>query len=232
MKPFYLYFFILFYSFSSFANKDSIVSFSTAVKKNIKQYISYSNKAYSKKDYIKATYLYDSLVSNTLIGTQFDDFSFKRIGKKKLHLSSIKIPTLIFTYASWCVIEKGEIPALNKMAQDYKGKIKIVVIFWDKKQNMKKIARKFNSQIEVCYAHESYSKDQATIKLLKKTLGFPTSYYLDASRTVVSIKKRSSKPLYKIDFKTSFDNSITALNTDINSLLIANSLNKTRLATH
>lgn len=232
MKQFYLYFFILFYSFSSFANKDSIVSFSTAVKKNIKQYISYSNKAYSKKDYIKATYLYDSLVSNTLIGTQFDDFSFKRIGKKKLQLSSIKIPTLIFTYASWCVIEKGEIPALNKMAQDYKGRIKIVVIFWDKKQNMKKIARKFNNQIEVCYAHESYSKDQEPIKLLKKTLGFPTSYYLDASRTVVSIKKRSSKPLYKIDFKTSLNNCLTALNTDINSLLVANSLNETRLATH
>ena len=89
MKQFYLYFFIFFYSFSSFANKDSIVSFSNAVKKNIKQYISYSNKAYSKKDYIKATYLYDSLVSNTLIGTQFDDFSFKRIGKKKLQLAGI-----------------------------------------------------------------------------------------------------------------------------------------------
>jgi len=232
MKQFYLFFFIFFYSFSSFANKDSIVSFSTAVKKNIKQYISYSNKAYLKKDYIKATYLYDSLVSNTLIGTQFDDFSFKRIGKKKLQLSSIKIPTLIFTYASWCIIEKGEIPALNKMAQDYKGKIKIVVVFWDKKQNMKKIARKLNSQIEVCYAHESYSKDQVVIKFLKKTLGFPTSYYLDESKMLVSIKKRSSKSLNKIDFKTSFNNCLVALNIDINSLLIANSLNKIKLATH
>lgn len=232
MKYFYLYFFLFIYSLSAFANKDSVVSFSTAIKKNIKQYISYSNKAYSKKDHIKATYLYDSLVSNTLVGTKFDDFSFKRIGKKKLQLSTIKIPTLLFTYASWCIIEKGEIVALNKMAQDYKGKIKIVVIFWDKKQNMKKIAREFNAQIEVCYAHESYNKDQLSIKLLKKTLGFPTSYYLDASRTVISIKKRSSKPLYKIDFKTSLENCITALNTDINSLLVASSLNQTKLATH
>ncbi|MQP24045.1 redoxin domain-containing protein [Flavobacterium sp. LMO8] len=232
MKKLYLLPLLIFYSLSCFATKDSIVTFSTAIKKNIKQYISYSNKAYSKKEYSKATFLYDSLVSNTLIGTKFDDFSFKRIGKKRLQLSSIKIPSLIFTYASWCVIEKGEISALNKMAQDYKGKIKIVVIFWDKKQNMKKIAQKFNNQIEVCYAHECYTKDQLAIKLLKKTLGFPTSYYLDATKTVVSIKKRSSKPLYKIDFKSSFDNCLTALNTDINSLLVANSLNETRLATH
>ena len=232
MKNLFLLLFAFMFSFNSFANTDSIVLFSNAVKKNIKQYISYSNKAYSKKAYEKATELFDSLVSNTLIGTRFDDFSFKRVGKKRLELSSIKVPTLIFTYASWCIIEKGEINALNKLAQDYKNQVKIIVVFWDKKQTMKKFARKFNSSIEVCYAHDSYSKDQLAIKLLKKSFGFPTSYYLDASRNLISIKKRSSKPLYKIDYKTSFENCLTAFNTDINSLLIANSFNKTKLATY
>ncbi|WP_288984861.1 redoxin domain-containing protein [uncultured Flavobacterium sp.] len=232
MKKLYLLPPFIFYSLTSFATKDTIVPFSSAVKKNIKNFISYSNKAYNKKDYEKATYLYDSLVNHTLIGTQFDDFTFKRIGKKKLQLSTIKIPTLIFTYASWCVMEKGEIPALNKMALDYKGKIKIIVLFWNKKKDMKKIARKFNSQIDVCYAHESYTNDCTTIKLLKKTFGFPTSYYIDANRTVVDIKKRIVKPDYKTTFNVSYENCLTVLNKDINTLLVSNSFNESRLATH
>lgn len=232
MKYAYLVTFNLLVSLIVSAKSDSIVPFSKAVEKNIKQYISYSNKAYSKKDYLKANFLFDSLVSHTLIGTQFDDFSFQRIGKRRLQLSTIKVPTLIFTYASWCIIEKGEIPALNKMALTYKGRIKIVVIFWDKKHTMKKLARKFNTQIEVCFAHESYSKDVIVLKFLKTTFGFPTAYYLNASRTVQSIKKRSPKPMYKLKYATSFKNCTAELNSDINSLLSGSNASKRILATH
>lgn len=232
MGKFYLLTSIIFCSFTCFATKDSLVLYSIAIQKNIKSFISYSNKAYNKKDYVKAKFLHDSLINNTLIGTQFDDFKFKCIGKKKLQLSTIKIPTIIFTYASWCVMEKGEIPAINKMALDFKGKIKIVVLFWNKKKDIKKTARKFNSQVEVCYAHESYAADCFSIKLLKKTLGFPTSYYLDANRMVVDIKKRVVKPDYKTIFDVSYTNCLAILNHEINSLLISNSFNMSKLATY
>lgn len=232
MKKLYFTLFLVLNTATTFATKDSLALFSTAVQKNIKTYIRHSNKAYTNKEYQKATFLFDSLVNETLIGTRFDDFSFKRIGKKRLQLSTIQLPTIIFTYASWCVMEKGEIPALNKLAQEYKGRIKIIVVFWDKKQNMKKIARKFNSNIEVCYAHQDYSKDTKAIQLLKNALGFPTTYYLDENRKLVSLKKRSLKPVYKIDLKTSTQNCIAFFNEEIKNLLITNSFNKSILAEH
>lgn len=214
-----------------FSFNDSIVKFSNAINKNINEYISKSNLAYSNKEFKEAELLLDSLVYKYLIGTQFDGFSFKRIGKKRIKIDeSIAIPTMIFTYASWCLIEKGEIPALNKLANEYKGKIKIIVVFWDTKNKVKKAAKKFNSQIEVCYANEKNNKDLRAIKLLKNTLGFPTSYFLDSNKTIVSIKKRSTKPTYKIDFSTSLKNNYAYFKNEISELIINDIFQDYRMA--
>lgn len=205
--------------------------FSNAINKNITNYISKSNQAYLEKDYAKAELLLDSLIYNNLIGTQFDGFSFKRIGKKRIQLNeSITTPVMIFTYASWCLIEKGEISALNKLANEYKGKLKIIVVFWDTKNSIRKIVKKFNSKIEVCYANERNNKDLRAIKLLKNTLGFPTSYFLDSNKNIISIKKRSSKPTYKIDFATSLKNNYNLFKSEVSQLIITNTIQNSRLA--
>lgn len=205
--------------------------FSDAINKNISTYISESNKAYLKKDYKTAEMLFDSLVHTKLLGTQFDGFSFKRIGKKRFSIdNTISTPIMLFTYASWNLIEKGEISALKKLASQYKGKIKIIVLFWGTKNEVKKIAKKFNNHIDVCYANERSTKDLKAIALLKNSLGFPTSYYLDANKNILSIKKRSLKPTYKIDFTTSFKNNYAQLNTDVSSLLISNAVSVGKLA--
>lgn len=218
-------------SLQSFSFNDSIVKFSNAINKNISEYISKSNKAYLDKDYDKAELLLDSLIYKNLIGTRFDDFSFKRFGKKRIQLNeSITTPVMIFTYASWCLIEKGEIAALNKLANEYKGKLKIIVVFWDTKNSMRKIAKKFNSRIEVCYANEKNNKDLRAVQLLKNTLGFPTSYFLDSNKNVVSIKKRSLKATYKIDFATSLKNNYNSYKNEITQLIITNSSPNYRLA--
>jgi hypothetical protein len=94
---------------------------------------------------------------------------------------------------------------------------------------MKKIARKFNSQIEVCYAHQDYNTDIKAIQLLKNGLGFPTTYYLDSNRVLVDLKKRSLEPVYQLDLTTSTKNCIAFFNNEIKKLLINNSLNKSQL---
>ena len=227
-----LYFILsLLLSLQSFSFNDSIVKFSNAINKNISEYISKSNLAYLEKDYKKAELLLDSLIYKNLIGTHFDDFSFKRIGKKRIQINeSITTPVMIFTYASWCLIEKGEIVALNKLANEYKGKIKIIVVFWDTKNSVRKVSKKFNSQIEICYANERNNKDLRAIKLLKNTLGFPTSYFLDSNKNIVSIKKRSLKATYKIDFKTSLKNNYNSYKNEITQLIISNSSPNYQLA--
>ena len=163
--------------------------FSNAIKINFTHYKKESTLAFVTGDMQRGQFLFDSLVHNRLIGTTFDNITLKKSGGSRLKLSSVKQPLFLLTYASWCVPNQGEIPALNKLARKYGKDVKIIVLFWDRKDKMKKLARKFSSRITVCYAHEYYKTDTRTVAALKHTLGFPTSYFLDAERKIVDIRR-------------------------------------------
>jgi thiol-disulfide isomerase/thioredoxin len=225
--------YILFLMISITANassSDTIAVFSESVKANFKKYVSLSNKAYNKKNYEKAENLFDSLVQNSLAGTHFDDFSFKRLGKSRIQLSKIDKPILLITYSSWCILGKGEIPALNQIAKEYKDKMQIVVVFWNKKNDMKKIARSFDNQIMVCYANDSEQKDSKAISYLKRTFGFPTSYLIDENMELVDINKNFVKPENKVNLKNSLDFYYHKFNSGLTSLIVNDGFDGTRMA--
>jgi thiol-disulfide isomerase/thioredoxin len=212
------------------SSSDTIAVFSESVKANFKKYVSLSNKAYNKKNYEKAENLFDSLVQNSLAGTHFDDFSFKRLGKSRIQLSKIDKPILLITYSSWCILGKGEIPALNQIAKEYKDKMQIVVVFWNKKNDMKKIARSFDNQIMVCYANDSEQKDSKAISYLKRTFGFPTSYLIDENMELVDINKNFVKPENKVNLKNSLDFYYHKFNSGLTSLIVNDGFDGTRMA--
>ncbi|MFP9098680.1 TlpA family protein disulfide reductase [Flavobacterium sp. RHBU_24] len=179
-----------------FSQGDSLF-FSDAIKIKYKTYKAQSERAFRNGDIEKGKLLFDSLVSHRLKGTTFDDFTFKKAGGAKLELSSIHKPIVLVTFASWCVPATGEIPALNRLAQKYRKDVQFVVLFWDRKHNMKKIAHKFNHSIIVCYAHESYKNDAPVVAAVKHTLGFPTAFYLDENRKVIDIKRCGLNQVFK-----------------------------------
>ena len=231
MKQFYLILAGIFFTLSLYSQSDSTY-FSGAIKINFKKYKKESEHAYRKGDVERGKFLFDSLVDHRLAGTTFDDFTLKQANGKKLKLSSIKKPTVIITYASWCVQGKGEVAALNKLAQKYKGDVKFVVLFWDRKPNMVKIARKFNKHISVCYAHEHYNNDAPIVAALKHTLGLPTSYYLDENLKVVEIKRCGVKECPKaVTAEKSLAMNYNSFLEGLSLLLISKDLNKEMLAT-
>ncbi|NHM01630.1 TlpA family protein disulfide reductase [Flavobacterium difficile] len=226
-----IYFLLCFVTISTFASStDTIAVFSASVKSNFKKYVSLSNKAYTTKNYEKAESLFDSLVENSLKGTHFDDFSFKRLGKSRIQLSAIDKPILLVTYSSWCIMGKGEIPALNQIAKEYKDKMQIVVVFWNKKSEMKKIARNFDSDIMVCYANDTEQKDLKAISFLKRTFGFPTSYLIDENMELVDIQKNFVKPENKVNMKKSLDFYYNKFNSGLTSLIVNDGFDTTRMA--
>ena len=184
---------------SLFSQSDSLVlndttQFSNAIRINLSKYKLESAHAYRTGDIERGKFLFDSLVQYRLAGTKFDNFTLKRInkskvGKSKIELADIKKPIVFITYASWCVTTQGEIPAINKLAQRYGKDVQFVVLFWDRKHDIKKIAKKFSSRVMVCYAHESYSNDARTVGILKHTLGLPTTFFLDENLKVSDIKR-------------------------------------------
>lgn len=204
--------------------------FSYTIHKNIKPYIKNSNKAFEKGDFVLGKNLFDSLVHNHLIGTKFDNFSFKRIHQKRLYLNSIKKPVFLLTYSSWCVPSKGEIPALNKLAKKYEKDIQIVVVFWDRRNDMKKIAPKFSWRIQVCYSHETYNKDAYTVSTLKHTLGLPTTFLIDEGMNLMDIRRGGVNPGPKTSYATSFKLNYDRFYDGISMLLINENVHKRGVA--
>ena len=231
MKNFALLIVSLFFIFGGNCQENK-KSFTSVIKNNIKKYNIESNRAFENKDSQKGQILFDSLVSNHLVGTYFEDYTLKSFEKRKVKLSSFKKPLFILTYASWCIPSKGEIPALNKLAQKYAKDVQFVILFWDKKYNVKKIARKFNHNISVCYANESYKNDANIVAHLKHTLGFPTSYFLDQNIKVVDIKRGGAQPDKKSTYVKAYTMNYNAFREGLSSLLIDKDISKEQLTTN
>lgn len=208
-------------SFSRNYSQDSIPYFSDALRSSINSYNAASNRAFENKDFTEGKRLFDSLVQYQLTNTRFDNFTVKGYNSKDLILNNINKPILLVTYASWCILNRGDAAALNELAKKYPDALQIVIIFWDKKQNLKKIANQFSNAIKICYANESYANDFRIIATLKHTLGIPTVFFIDENKKGVNINrvKNHYKP------KNSFD---TALSISYNLFeqMINPSLNK------
>jgi thiol-disulfide isomerase/thioredoxin len=218
------------YSLSAQSQQEAVY-FSDAIKGHLKKYNTQSDIEFEKGDLVKGQALFDSLVQNYLVGSRFNDFSFKSINSRKVRLSKIKKPVFIITYASWCVMNKGEIPALNKLSRKYAKDIEFIVLFWDKKSEAKKIGRKFNSTINVCYANESYRNDDKIVATLKHTLGFPTSYFLNENLEVVDIKRGGAQTNPAMHSKLAMQMNYDLFNERIVTWLIKKDIVKEQLAT-
>jgi thiol-disulfide isomerase/thioredoxin len=185
--------------------QDSERLFSDAVRNNFSKFKQQSNKAYKSGDFDRGQFLFDSLVQNQLVGSKFNDFTLKRVSNRKLKMSRVKKPIFLVTYAAWCIPGKGEIFALNKLAKEYSKEVEFVVIVWGKKQEVKKFAKKFSGQIEICYAHKYYKNDNEIVENMKETLGFPTCYMLDSNLQVVNIKRGAASVPFKTPNKKAID---------------------------
>jgi len=188
MRLILLLFPILFFTFSGHSQNESL-SFSDAIKPHLNKYNLQSDFEFERGNVEKGQFLFDSLVKNYLVGSRFNEYALKNVHGGKLKFKKIKKPIFLITYASWCLLNKGEIAALNKLSHKYSKQVCFVVLFWDKKENVKKISRRFGSNINVCYANEAYKNDAQIVSTLKHTLGFPTSYLLDTNRRIIDIKR-------------------------------------------
>lgn len=236
MKKLYFVFLILLCSLFSYSQDKeeevSPINFSEALRAHLKKYNIQSDIAFINNDKQKGQILFDSLVSHHLVGTQFEDYTLKSFEKRKVKLSSFKKPVFILTYASWCIPSKGEIPALNKLAQKYAKDVQFVILFWDKKYQVKKISRKFNHNITVCYAHETYKNDALVVSHLKHTLGFPTSYFLDQNLKVVNIKRGGAQPDKKSSYVKAYTMNYNVFREGLGSLLINKDITEEQLTTN
>ncbi len=204
--------------------------FSDAISKNIRPYKKKMKSAHRVQDFERADFLFDSLVKHVINGSYFDDFTVKKISGRKISFSTFDKPVFLMTYASWCTPGSGEIPALNEIAKKYKNEIDFVVLFWDKRREVKKVAKEYDRNVTILYVDELDNKNCHIIRNLKHSLGFPTSFFLDQNKKIVDVRRgvlhhynEAYSVSYSLNYE-SFRNGISLLlNADTEEEIIATS---------
>ncbi len=182
----------------TFSQEEEKMLFSEALAMHLPKYETKAKAAYMYRDFEKATQLFDSLVKNHLNGSTMDNFKFNRLKKSSsVSLYDFKKPVYLITYASWCVTTKGEIPALNELAEKYNGKIDFVVLFWDTPKATKRAAKDYNKYINILYVDEMENKDAFVVSQLKHSLGLPTVFLLNEKKEIQDIRRGVTHSLQK-----------------------------------
>lgn len=193
--------------------------FTEALFHHLADYNKKADIAYRFNDYEKGKQLFEEFTNDHLEGSYMDDFKFQSLRKREISLYDYDKPVFLITYASWCIPSKGEIPALNELAKEYRGEIDFVILFWDKKETVKELADQFSSEISVVYVDESKNNGAYVVKQLKHSLGLPTCFLLSADKQIRDIR-RSVFPPINTDDDTAYRENYIALETSISKNLI------------
>ncbi len=216
-----LFLFIVIFTLPGKAQDENLY-FSEALAMYLPKYVSKAQEAYLDDNVQRAEFLFDSLVNNCLKGSYLDNFKVKNLRNKVIPLEKLKKPTYLITNASWIVPTKGEIPALNALAEKYQDKIDFVVLFWDKRNTAKDLAKQYHKSIKVYYVDELSNESNYVIRNLKHSLGVPTSFLLTEEKKIVDIKRSITHP-YSVEKQKSFDLNHKAFSEGISQLLLQDS---------
>lgn len=221
MRKLLFFFLTQFLVVSLFAQQDQI-SFSEALTTHLPKYKKQADKAYRTHNLERADFLFDSLVKYGLKGSRLDNFKVQDLKKKPVALDEFQKPVYLTTYASWIVPTEGEIPALNKLAEKYGDQVDFVMLFWDNHSTTKELAKKYHKNIRVLYVDEIKNDSPYVIKMMKHSLGFPTSFLLNKDKNIIDIRRKVSHP-FGLEFEKSFDLNYDSFTSAISLLLINDS---------
>lgn len=182
--------------------------FSYKVKEHLKDYAINADNAYELKDYERGEFLFDSLVKHVVNGSYMDNFKFKKLSGRTVEFHDYERPVFLMTYASWCAPGKGEIPALNRVVEEYHPYIDFVILFWNSREQVKKVAREYHSKIDIVYIDETENIHDHLIISLKHSLGFPTSFFISSTKKILDVRRGVLHPYseeYDISYSLNHD---------------------------
>ncbi|MGB7843590.1 MAG: TlpA disulfide reductase family protein [Salinimicrobium sp.] len=216
-----LLFINLFFVVAAYGQEQQL-SFSQAISNYLPKYKEKADKAYRLQNIERAEFLFDSLVNNCLKGSRLDNFKVKAVEGGLVSLDEFKKPVYLITNASWVVSTEGEIPALNKLAKKYHEQVDFMVLFWDTRETVKQLAKKYDPNIKIFYVDELKNNSSYVVRMMKHSLGLPTTFLMDKDKNIIDIRRKISHP-YGIEFEKSFNLNYDSFSQAISLLLIDDS---------
>lgn len=208
-----LYLFLL-VSFIAQSQIEQGTLFSEAIGKNIKKYTKNSQMAYAVHDFERAEFLFDSLINNVVNGSILDNFKVRKLSGRNISLYKYKKPIFLMTYASWCTPGVGEIPALNSVADKNYKEVDFVVLFWDTKKNVRKSTREYSNKINIIYVDETENNSEHIVEIMKHSLGFPTSFFIDENKRIIDVRRGALHPYnekYEVSFELNYNSFLNGI---------------------
>lgn len=197
--------FILF-TFWNAQSQNSKMFFSEALDIYLPTYYLKVEKAISTMEQERVKEIFDTLVENQLTGSLMDNFIVNDLDKRETSLSTYKRPVLLLTYSSWRLSCKGELAALNQLADEYSDQLDIVLLFWGTNEEVRKLSKGYHHTIDILYVDDNDNKYTLIIKNLKHSLGLPLAYTLTSTKEIIDIKKRRYNKISNSQEDATLDN--------------------------
>ncbi|KAA3622009.1 MAG: TlpA family protein disulfide reductase [Flavobacterium sp.] len=178
--------------------------FSDVIGHNIKKYKNLANYAYRKDDLERAQFLFDSLVDHVIKDSYMNNFKLREVSGKRSEMYTFDKPVYLITTAFWVATSSGEIPALNTIADQYHKEVDIVVLFWGPREAIAKLKKHYSKNITLLYVDELENTNDFTIKTMKHSLGFPTTFIMDETKRILDVR-RNMNHHYEKDYTTSYN---------------------------
>ncbi len=192
--------------------------FSDVIGQNIKKYKIEAKYAYRKQNYERAQFLFDSLVEHVIRGSYMNNFRVRSLTRRNTEIHDFEKPIFLITSAFWVATSSGEIPALNSIADQYKNEVDIVILFWGPREAIVKLKRLYSRNISLLYVDELENTNDFTIKSMKHSLGFPTTFIMDESKRILDVR-RNINHRYDKDYTNSFNEHYQTFMNGLNLIL-------------
>ncbi|MBT8263606.1 MAG: TlpA family protein disulfide reductase [Bacteroidia bacterium] len=178
--------------------------FADVIGQNIKKYKKKAKYAYRKKEFNRAQFLFDSLVDHVIKDSYMNNFKVRKVTGRTTEMYKFEKPVYLITSAFWVATSSGEIPALNTIADRYHDQVDIVVLFWGPREAIVKLKKHYSRNITLLYVDELENTNDFTIKSMKHSLGFPTTFIMDESKRILDVR-RNINHRYEKDYTTSYN---------------------------
>lgn len=134
--------------------------------------------------------IFDTLINTHLKNTYIPNLTIKKVSGGTLQTKLIENPFLLITKNSAIIQSDEEIETINTLANEYLGKVDIIILFWNNKAIAKKESQHYNKNITVVYADERYNDFNLALAALKYSFGAPACFYIDQDKQISDIDRK------------------------------------------
>ncbi|MBO3098863.1 hypothetical protein [Gelidibacter pelagius] len=170
--------------------QENKVYFDDALSQHLRKFNIKSDLAIKNQMPDKVDALFDTLIRVHIRNTYISNLKLKKVAGGTLHTENIDKPFLLITKNSAIIQTKEEIKAINSLANEYNGKVDIIILYWNKKDIAKKKARHYNKNITVVYVDERHNNFNHALSALKHSFGAPACFYINQFKQISDIDRK------------------------------------------